>query len=73
MTERKVVKNGTKTSLLGRSVRTPRYRYTDWGEGNGAELYDHQSDPREHANLAADPKHQAVVTQMRRLLKTTRP
>jgi uncharacterized sulfatase len=56
--------------LLGRSVHTARFRFTEWDEGRGgAELYDHQSDPREYTNLAGDPKHQPVVAQMRRLLK----
>ena len=40
--------------LMGYSVRTERWRYTEWGqEGkDGRELYDHASDPREHRNLA---------------------
>ncbi len=38
----------------GYSLRTPRYRYTLWGaEGSeGAELYDHESDPAELRNLS---------------------
>ena len=38
----------------GYSVRTGRYRYTEWGDagGNGKELYDHQTDPAELVNLA---------------------
>lgn len=42
--------------FLGRSLRTDRYRYTDWDGGEkGAELYDHTTDPGEWKNLAADP------------------
>src|SRR5207245_443357 len=33
--------------LMGRSVRTERWRYSDWGK-HGAELYDHDADPHEY-------------------------
>lgn len=54
---------------FGRSVRGERYRYTEWGDEKTAELYDHDEDPREFANLAYDPKRAKVVAQMRQLLK----
>jgi uncharacterized sulfatase len=38
--------------VMGRSVRTDRYRYTEWGDGNTAELYDHEVDMHEFTNLA---------------------
>ncbi len=41
---------------LGRSVRTERFRYSEWGSSKVAELYDHDEDPHEFTNLAADPK-----------------
>ncbi len=54
---------------MGRSVRTDRWRYSEWDGGKrGAELYDHQSDPREHKNLAGDLKFASVVTEMKALL-----
>jgi uncharacterized sulfatase len=56
-----------KHTQLGRAVRTERYRYNDWGE-DGAELYDHDTDPKEYANLAKDPKHAATVAEMKKLL-----
>ncbi len=41
--------------VTGRSVRTARWRYTEWDEGRqGTELYDHDTDPAEHVNLAGD-------------------
>ena len=50
----------------GYSLRTSRYRYTEWGtEGRGgAELYDHQSDPREMTNLANNPAQAATIKQL---------
>ena len=46
---------------MGKSVRTERWRYTEWDEGKkGAELYDHDSDPHEFKNLANDPKQAEI-------------
>jgi iduronate 2-sulfatase len=44
------------TPVMGRSIRTDRYRYSDWAEGTaGVELYDHNTDPHEFTNLALTP------------------
>ena len=50
----------------GYTLRTDRYRYTEWGpQGrNGAELYDHQSDPAEMVNLAGKPKQKQTITKL---------
>jgi uncharacterized sulfatase len=54
---------------FGRSVRTERWRYSDWDEGAaGAVLFDEQADPHEMKNLATDPAHKEVVAQMKALL-----
>jgi uncharacterized sulfatase len=56
-------------SFAGRSVRTDRWRYTEWDEGRkGAELYDHRKDPHEWTNLANDPRHQSTVSELKSLL-----
>ena len=52
---------------MGRSVRTERWRYTEWSPG--AELYDHDADPREMKNLADDPAHAETVKTLSAALK----
>lgn len=64
--------------FFGYSLRTPRWRYTEWDEGrNGRELYDHESDPHEITNLANDSAHADTVAklsqQLRAAVKTTFP
>ena len=50
----------------GHSVRTERYRYTEWDNGKkGTELYDYTTDPGEERNLVNDPKHSAVIAELR--------
>jgi len=60
----------TAKKILGRSVRTERYRYTEWNEGaEGTELYDYQTDPHEFNNLARDPAQAARVHELAALLR----
>jgi uncharacterized sulfatase len=57
-------------NVMGRSVRTERWRYTEWDGGHaGTELYDHDRDPREYQNLADDSRHAPTVDTLRRLLR----
>ena len=61
-------------SIMGRSVRTERWRYTEWDEGrHGTELYDHEADPHEMKNLASDSQQADTVVKLKKLLATTRP
>ena len=61
---------GKNPSTEGYAIRTDRYRYIEWNNGEaGAQLYDMQSDPHELRNLAADPKHAATVREHQLLLK----
>ena len=54
----------------GYSLRTPRWRYTEWDEGRqGRELYDHDADGRELKNLAEDPAHATTVEQLAQQLR----
>ncbi len=58
----------------GHSVRTEKWRYTEWGYGdNGTELYDELNDPNELHNLVADQKYSKVVTKMKELLHKDHP
>ena len=50
-------------SNTGNSIRTDRYRYTEWGRrgSRGIELYDYSSDPDETVNIANLPENAELV------------
>ena len=57
--------------VMGRSVRTTRYRYTEWrnfktGELVASELYDHQKDPLETVNVVSEAANAGVVSECKR-------
>jgi len=57
----------------GRSVRTERWRYTEWDDGKkGVELYDYEREALEAQNLAADPAQAAEVARLKVLLDAVR-
>ena len=51
-----------------RTLRTERWRYTEWGSPEMAELYDHEKDSGEFRNLATDPAYRDVVQRLQSLL-----
>lgn len=56
---------------MGYTVRNERYRLVEWrvkGEVAAVELYDHQADPAETVNLAADPAHAEALKSLKALL-----
>ena len=59
----------------GHSVRTPKWRYTEWGDhgSEGIELYDEEKDPGEMKNLAADPKNAATIAELKALVRKNWP
>ena len=57
---------------LGRSIRTTRWRYAEWGSSSAAELYDLEKDPAEHTNLIGKSEFNGQLEKMRGLLKRAR-
>jgi iduronate 2-sulfatase len=59
--------------VMGHSIRTDRYRYTEWAEPGqepiGVELYDHQTDPAENVNIAGLAEHKELVAKLSKMLK----
>ncbi len=59
----------TRGKVMGYSLRTERYRYTEWEGGKqGVQLYDYQADPHEMKNVAEDPKYAGTVKELRALM-----
>jgi arylsulfatase A-like enzyme len=54
--------------VMGYSMRTEHYRYTEWlndkGDREGVELYDHERDPNETRNVAST--HRQLVAELAR-------
>ena len=60
---------GFSERFMGRSMRTDRYRYTEWrGRFDNSliavELYDHEVDSQENTNIASDPEQKDLVGQL---------
>ncbi len=64
-----ILRPGFGIPVMGRSIRTEKWRYTEWNEGQaGLELYDKEKDPGEFTNLALDPAMNGVMDELRREL-----
>ena len=60
--------------LIGYSVRTEKWRYTEWNNGKaGAELYDHDKDPGELTNLFSRADAASEISKLRVLLDRNWP
>jgi iduronate 2-sulfatase len=58
-----------KDLIVGRSVRTERWRYTEWSSGkDGTELYDHDVDSSEMKNLAGDVRYESTIVELKKSL-----
>jgi len=60
--------------IMGYSMRTPRYRYTEWRQRRGGqvvarELYDHKIDPGENTNVAGNPANADTVKALAEMMK----
>ena len=54
------------SNVHGHSIRTQRYRYTEWGQNGdrGVELYDYEADPNETVNIAGLPENAELVAHL---------
>lgn len=65
-----VLRGGARAGFMGRSVRTERFRYTEWDGGQrGVQLFDLEKDPQERRNLAEDPAYASAVAELKALLR----
>lgn len=61
--------SAVKEPTMGRSIRSDRYRLTEWNDGAaGGELYDYQNDPEEHVNLWNNKKYKKVQAELSKRL-----
>jgi len=68
------VRNRDGKTVMGYSVRTEHWRYTEWdGGAAGSELYDHLNDPNEWQNLAKDSRYAKTIADMKKLMPRARP
>lgn len=82
MSKDRVFSQFPRETSMGYSMRTERYRYTEWAKFSGqpeyrpdwsvlhgVELYDHQIDPEENVNRAAHAQYADIRKELSRLLR----
>jgi len=67
---------GKQPTMMGYSIRTNRFRYTEWrdfktAEAQARELYDHETDPLETVNIAEHPDHSRTILELAKRLEQT--
>jgi len=67
---------GKAPRVMGYSIRTDRFRYTEWrdfatGQVTARELYDHRSDPGETRNVIGSGRYAGKLPDLSRLLART--
>ena len=60
--------------VMGYSMRTDRYRYTEWQQRKGGkvlttELYDHKNDAAENENIADKPEMKTTISRLSKMLE----
>ncbi|MCX6377230.1 MAG: DUF4976 domain-containing protein, partial [Armatimonadetes bacterium] len=59
--------------VMGYSMRTDRYRYTEWikedKETVGVELYDYKTDPKGNVSIAGKPENKELVAKLHKMLQ----
>ena len=66
-------RNDPEKVVIGYSIQTDRYRYTEWiressGELMARDLFDHKIDPDENVNISNDPDQNEIIEELSRLL-----
>ncbi len=69
---------GPKMDAMGYSMRTDRFRYTEWrdpkdGRLLARELYDHQADPNETTNVIEDKRFNAIADRLAKQMSRVIP
>ncbi|MGK7393286.1 MAG: sulfatase [Candidatus Cyclobacteriaceae bacterium M3_2C_046] len=66
-------RNDPEKAIMGYTVQTDRYRYTEWvrlstGELLARDLFDHQIDPDENKSIANDPQNEELMHELSKML-----
>ncbi|MDG1893440.1 MAG: sulfatase [Fuerstiella sp.] len=67
---------GKQPTFMGYSIRTRRFRYTEWRDfrtdkTQATELYDHETDPLETVNIAGHSYHGKTIVRLAKRLEQT--